>query len=642
MMPGGVNELVWHFIGHLRIIDDIARDRLAYEDPARAKRPDDYTTPRPEFDYKPDLDELPTAPLLPPPIELPEDHFAGKLRPLKSASQPPFEEEPGPPTHLPWPRIPSVGGGGGGGGPHQEIKVIYEAGGEQAQLQVRQYNIMSDNDVILPGSGVNATILGRVDQLTLHAKLLLEDMASDANQEIPTQWWMPQNNEGVIEFIREFDKDFADRGDTPSEHSVEPGYYLNGELQTPAPPPPDPQLRSTFEHDTGNGLGVWVDAGHNTSFNAAVIVDLSESGRSMIVMGDYFHTNAIFQTNSMMDEDKVSGADDDDSATSGENSADNIAYFIEHPGIYADVTATFAGPKWQVTIVDGDYYNVHTVQQTNYLLDNDVIVQESGDNHYDIVAGANEQGNLAQVFDGTIQYDLIVVMGAYHGMNVIFQNNILLNNDDITLLTDGADPAQSVASGQNALLNAATIEAFGNDNFLPMTDQLSALVSLLGNGTTSLDPSAGDLLPGSGGTFDVLFITGDYYDINAVWQTNVTSDINLIIQMMDAPSEAALGLHPDDDGTQSVITGQNKLTNDAVIVDVGPTDAYVGGQVYGDTILVQADLMPTDGDQAIKQDTQALVPELIAFVNDTQDETPDCPPPAIPPPHDDAMASIMH
>jgi hypothetical protein len=497
--------------------------------------------------------------------------------------------------------------------------------------------------VILPGSNVNTSILVQVDQLTLHAKLLLEDMASDANQEIPAQWWMPQNNEGVIEFIREFDKDLADQGDAPSEHSVEPGYYLNGQLQTPAPPPPDPELGSTFEHDTGNGLGVWVDAGHNTSFNAAVIVDLSESGRSMIVMGDYHHTNAIFQTNSTMDEDQVSGAAaDDDSVTSGENTADNIADFIEHPGIYTDVTATFAGPQWQVTVAHGDYYNIRTVQQTNYLLDNDVIVQEGGDNHYDIIAGANEQGNLTQIFDGTIQYDLIVVMGAYHGMNVIFQNNILLNNDDITLLANGTDPAQSVASGQNALLNAATIETFGNDNFLPMTDQLSALVSLLGNGTTSLDTSAGGLLPGSGGTFDVLFITGDYYDINAVWQTNVTSDINLIIQMMDAPSEAALGLHPDDDGTQSVITGQNKLTNDAIIVDVGPTDAYVGGQVYGDTILVQADLVPTDGDQAIKQDTQTLVPELIAFVNDTQDETPDCPPPAVPPPHDDAMANIMH
>ena len=49
MMPGGVTELVWHFFGHLRIDHDIARDRIAYEDPALPSRPDDYKTQRPDF-----------------------------------------------------------------------------------------------------------------------------------------------------------------------------------------------------------------------------------------------------------------------------------------------------------------------------------------------------------------------------------------------------------------------------------------------------------------------------------------------------------------------------------------------------------------------------------------------------------------
>jgi len=34
-----------------------------------------------------------------------------------------------------------------------------------------------------------------------------------------------------------------------------------------------------------------------------------------------------------------------------------------------------------------------------------------------------------------------VVQGAYHGMNVIFQNNILLNNDQIKMAADGTDPS---------------------------------------------------------------------------------------------------------------------------------------------------------------------------------------------------------
>jgi hypothetical protein len=277
-------------------------------------------------------------------------------------------------------------------------------------------------------------------------------------------------------------------------------------------------------------------------------------------------------------------------------------------------------------------------------MDNDIVVQQGGSNHYDVLSGGNEQGNLLQLFNGSIHYDLIVVEGAYHGMNVIFQNNVLLSNDDITLLAGaGAHPTQTVNSGQNELLNAATIENYGNDKFAPVNDSLESIVGALREGQTTLDPAMGNLVPGSGGTFDVLYVSGDYYDVNAIWQTNVISDVNVILQLMHAPSDAAAKLHPGDDGTQSVTTGHDKLTNDAAIVDVGPTSAYVGGQVYGDTILVQADLVPTNADHALVKDTHALVPELIAFVGDTQHEEAPVPAPVVTtPPHDDAIASVMH
>ena len=80
-------------------------------------------------------------------------------------------------------------------------------------------------------------------------------------------------------------------------------------------------------------------------------------------------------------------------------------------------------------------------------------------------SGHNELGNLALIFDGKIQYDLIVIQGAYHGMNVIFQNNILLNNDKIVMSADGSDPSQSVNSGNNGLSNEAAIENYGGRRF---------------------------------------------------------------------------------------------------------------------------------------------------------------------------------
>ena len=84
--------------------------------------------------------------------------------------------------------------------------------------------------------------------------------------------------------------------------------------------------------------------------------------------------------------------------------------------------------------------------------------------HYNLVGGHNQLGNLALIVDGKIQYDLIVIQGAYHGMNVIFQNNILLNNDNIVMSADGADPSQSVNSGHNGASNEGAIENYGGDD----------------------------------------------------------------------------------------------------------------------------------------------------------------------------------
>jgi hypothetical protein len=647
MLPGGVTELVWHFLGHLRINEDIARDRIDYEQAAHEKPLDDYKTERPDFDSNPELDEFSTSPLPAPAISLFEDHFAGKHRLAKSLGAPSPDEDIHPLDRIPGSPIPRVGGGGGGGGHHHEIKVVYQDGGEQSEVHIRQLNLLSDNDVLVSGD-VTSSIAPHVAEINADASSIIHQMADEANAAIPSEWWIAQNGQGVTAFVADFDQQRAEHGGQADSHSVTPGYYLNGELQTSAPPPPDPVLGSHVSAESadiggGHGLGVTAVAGNNVSFNGGVIVDLGESGRTMIVKGDYFHTDAIFQTNSTIDHDRITAQGADPSAIQhGADTADNIADFIQHPGVYDAMPATYAGPQWHVDVVHGDYYDVHTFVQTNFLLDNDIITQNGGDNHQVLVTGGNEQGNLAQLFDGSIHYDLIVVAGAYHGINVIFQNNILLDNDDIALLNAGLDRSQSVAAGDNQLLNAATIENFGNDKFQPMTDGLNGLLAQLANGNTSLDPATGNLLPGTGGTFDVLYITGDYYDVNAIWQTNVVSDVDVLAQLLGTPSPEAAKLHPDDHGSQTVVTGQNALTNEAVIADVGPTNAYVGGQVYGDTILVQANLVPTDLDHGLVKDTSTLVPELIAFVGETQDHAPAPATVVVAPAHDDAIASVMH
>jgi hypothetical protein len=246
--------------------------------------------------------------------------------------------------------------------------------------------------------------------------------------------------------------------------------------------------------------------------------------------------------------------------------------------------------------------------------------------------------------DGDFNYDLIVVGGSYHGMNVIFQKNILYNNDTVKITGDGVDPNQTVSTGDNQLTNNATIESYGGSKALAWNSSLDDLIHNIPGGATELDPSFGKLIAGNGGTLNILYITGDYYDVNAIWQTNIVSDANMAIQLQESPSAVTTGYYGDSMATQNVATGDNVLSNDAVIVDVGNTDVHVNGQVYGDSILIQANLVE-DSDHVTQTDSQALVPEVIAFVGPDDNTTDNSEPQqhaTTSIPHDDPMANILN
>lgn len=284
MIPGGISETIWHFIGHFQILHDVDRDRIDYDPSTFRARVDDYTTPRPDYVASPDIDDLDSRgiplPALPTLDDLPHE----RVLPLKlrspSSSDPDFDTDPG---RLDPPIRSGGGGGGGGGGLHREVTVIYEPGGEQTELQIKQYNLLSDNDVALQGQGTLPVIDGNVAQLAAHADTVLHEMADNANSVIPVEWWMDKSNEGAVDFLQTHD---VAHGGSPAANSVDPGYYLNGELQTPTPEPPSPTLDFYAKPDFGHDVGQWAVTGANSSFNAALIVDLTESAQTMVVMGD--------------------------------------------------------------------------------------------------------------------------------------------------------------------------------------------------------------------------------------------------------------------------------------------------------------------------------------------------------------------
>ena len=638
MVPGGVTEIIWHFAGYFHFIDETMKDRFIYEDGAIKIRPDDYVLNLRDSTLKPDLDEFDTDKIPLPSIEpsdvfKPSEVLRPSLYPIRDL--PETETDSDSARKIPMKKLHSASADAAEG--HmldRKITLTYESGGEQQLLEINQLNSNSDDDelLVVPNSGVT-------DLHDIDIDATLQDMIGAAEAQTPDNLVLPQQGTAAAaEFIAARDADTAESGGG-SDSSVTPGRYVNGERQDETELPAAPEEPAVPDHAA---KGQWAELGGNESTNAALIVDLKEGTNTMIVLGDFFKTNAIVQTNCFIDNDQVDVGGGVPAFVVGDgNKADNIAEFEQRPGVFFEMSGYFAGLQWNVDVVQGDFYDINLVMQKNLLHDNDVAVLESENVHYEAHLGENEQLNLTQVFDGEIHYDLIVVLGSFHGANMIFQYNVLLDSDILKLLYGGeaGDTAsQSADSGQNILLNDAAIVSYGDDTFASVDDELDDLLAALASQAGTLDPSYGWLVPGNGsGVLNVLYVTGDYYDINAIWQINVIADVDTAIQYLN-------GEPPADDGTltQSASSGGNEASNDAVIVDVGSTSAQVGGEVYQDTILVQANLVTDDKDKIVYGDPTQLVSEIVAFTGDEdtepQTDLTDARAPIL---QDDTMGSIL-
>ena len=87
-------------------------------------------------------------------------------------------------------------------------------------------------------------------------------------------------------------------------------------------------------------------------------------------------------------------------------------------------------------------------------------------------------------------------------------------------------------------------------------------------------------------------------------------------QLQNQPSADLMALDPDGTVTQSVTTGGNELSNDAAIVDVNPDAIYVEGDDLHQFHSGAGGSGADGSDAAVNADTNTLVTELIAFVDD--------------------------
>ncbi|MFN3348029.1 hypothetical protein [Pseudorhodoplanes sp.] len=645
MVPGGVTETIWHFVGYFQHIDDVMKNRLTYEHGGINLRPQAYTLELKDFLSSHDLDELDTKKIpfdLPAPIDAIKDPAIPRD---PAAALPEFEDiefygaRSGrllpPKLDLPILLTP-----GTVGADLPNIKLTYSAAGAQQQLNVHQVNSMMDDDrvVITEGTGVE-----HLHDLDIEAAI--QRLVTDARAEVPADLTPADlGTNALASFVVARDAAMAeDSGAGP--HSVTPGYYVNGELaERPADDSAEPVAEPEPEakRDTAS-KGQWATLGENQAANAAVIVDLKEGSVATLVFGDFYKTNVIVQTNAFIDNDSIEvSAPGLDTVAGGGTTSDNIADFNQLGGPYAGIPALFAGYLWNVEIVDGDFYDVNVIVQENVLRDNDVAVQTTNITHYQLQTGANQQANLTKVIDTDIKYDLIIIGGDYHGDNWIFQHNIILDSDILKIGAAGdaaSVTSQAVEAGANELLNSANIISYGDNTFAEPTEDMLRVVDALDARETVLDPSYGWFVPGNGsGLLNVLYVTGSYYDINAIWQINVISDVDTLVQYLGKTPPKSL--NPDGTLTQSASTGGNTAINEAVIVDVGSTFTFLGGTAYQDTILIQANLIGENNDKIVVGDPSTLVPEIVAFTGETvpAEDVTEIKAPVVP---DDMIGSIL-
>jgi len=383
------------------------------------------------------------------------------------------------------------------------------------------------------------------------------------------------------------------------------------------------------------GAAQIVSAGANEAANVAAVYDFGDAFGSRIVLGDYHEKNVIVQVNAFASA-PPSEAVLIEGLLSANSDLRNEASFRSDPGaLYARGAVGYAGAEnWHVDYIYGDWIDVTSIIQRNVLGDGDIARTTQFQSHAVATLGENDQLNVLNLIELGKSYDLIIVAGDYFKYNAIFQFNVVLDED--ALLQTGSNGSWS--SGGNVLSNDAAIVGTGGNTHAPLTANGAAIAGAIADQATILDGAWTIGLPGDGDdTFEVLYVTGDYYVYNLILQTNLIADSDRVAQL--AGGQAGI--------EQSASSGANSAANAAIIFDLDTQSAYqmLGGDAYEDTFLVQANIIVAaddDKDELAASDS-GLIAVLAAMVDDDAsapaDETTDS---INPTGHADVLGAMLH
>lgn len=609
MGPGGVTEIIAHFAGYLWMPEDFARFRLDYNGGIAPH--DKPWTPDPvrEPTHAAPLDELPSQPFrlaLPPaPFALINVHLH-PLHPLHAAPHGP------PPMHI-LPTLvqaPPVDASFFGVG---EDMASPDVRPDQELIVVNQVNVLHNDGVVLMAQGTDVTLLHGTHAAADFAALIQEAQA-------PVPAWMPNLNssQAAIDAVNAHDAGLAN-GSLAASATLHAGITADGVMQPAGTvfDPPFPTTPAVDGDSSHNGMltpALVAETGNNISANVASIIDDHTQHTGLVVFGDAYTTNAIVQVNVLSSTANIEVGGPSaalDIVTDG-NTAGNVASFAVHATNVGTVDHFSPTAQIDVDRINGNFYDVKSFEQLNYVSNNDTVVQGTMSTYYEVDSGNDTQINDLPLSELAQNYDLIIVHGSFHSSNFILQQNVLMNDDIVKMFTARGDTAtQSITTGDNTLQNSASIDLYGNQTYQPLSADTLAAIGQLEQG--KLDPTLAASLHG-GGTLHVLDITGDFYDINSITQTNLVSNVDTAVQYLPNTGTSTSPTGVATTSTETIVSGHNQLANLAGIAVVGTTSdfQFVGGQHYDDAILVQANLV-TDSKVVTIGDTHTLASEVVAF-----------------------------
>lgn len=415
------------------------------------------------------------------------------------------------------------------------------------------------------------------------------------------------------------------------------GVYINGELVDTAPKlddflpdrglaasPKDPEPTDGPLSEVDDAKDVLtVEAGANLVANIAAFTDTGIISPVMSVMGDYHQIDVITQAWVYSDDDTVDPAFASSTEKEAGTVAMNIASFNRDSFVTPDQdggeNASGAPPVfpqyWRVSEIQGDVCFVKWIEQYSFVTDNDRLVVTTTGTETSVLTGGNTAIDFASFLGIAKAYDLVIVGGNVLDMNIISQLAVLYDNDWV----QGAGTAgtATASTSGNLLWNQASITNVGlNDRFEDMPGYMTAAQNAIEARDAAMPAGLGTDPNFEGQqVLDVLYITGNLFDVTFIKQVNILGDADHVTQ---AASDYLTSVGAN--ATVEISTGANAVVNIAQIVDYDTFGAttYLAGNLYSDAVLIQGGLIEHD-DTMPQAMNGRLANEVIAFLDNDSD-----------------------